>query len=99
MTYPSLRAQTSQEFTWLIVVDRHIPEPACSRLRAIIGGSGNIHVVPIDLTNIEHVRHGCFDHVWRCCQDYIIERRLLTEPFDYVRPRPSMATTRGTAIW
>ncbi len=84
VTYPSLRAQTSQEFTWLIVVDRHIPEPACSRLRAIIGGSGNIHVVPIDLTNIDHVRHGCFEHVWRCCQDYIIERRLLTEPFDYV---------------
>ena len=84
VTYPSLRAQTSQEFTWLIVVDRHIPEPAFRRLRAITGGSGNIHVVPLDLTNIDHVRHGCFDHVWRCCQDYIIERRLLTEPFDYV---------------
>ena len=84
VTYPSLRAQTSQEFTWLIVVDRHIPEPAFRRLRGIIGGSGNIHVIPLDLTTIDHVRHGCFDHVWRCCQDYIIERRLLTEPFDYV---------------
>ena len=84
VTYPSLRAQTSQEFTWLIVVDRHIPEPAFRRLRVIIGGSGNIHVVPLDLTNIDHVRHGCFEHVWRCCQDYITERRLLTEPSDYV---------------
>lgn len=84
VTYPSLRAQTSQEFTWLIVVDRHIPEPAFRRLRAMIGGSDNIHVVPLDLTNIDHVRHGCFDHVWCRCQDYIIERRLLTEPFDYV---------------
>jgi hypothetical protein len=84
VTYPSLRAQTSQEFSWLIVVDRHIPERAFRRLRAIISDSGNIHVVPLDLTNIDHVRHGCFDHVWRCCQDCIIERRLLTEPFDYV---------------
>lgn len=58
VTYPSLRAQTSQEFTWLIVVDRHIPEPAFRRLRAIIGGSGNIHFVPLDLTTIDHVRHG-----------------------------------------
>jgi hypothetical protein len=84
VTCPSMRAQTSQEFTWLIVVDRHIPELALSRLRCIIGGPGNIHVVPLDLTNIDHVRHGCFDHVWRRCQDYIIECRLLTDPFHYV---------------
>jgi hypothetical protein len=63
--------------------------------RAIIIGSGNIHVVPLDLTNIDHVRHGCFDHVWRCCQDYIIESRLLTEPFDYVMT----STIDGDDAW
>jgi hypothetical protein len=84
VTYPSLCAQTSQKFTWLIVVDAQIPRPAVSRLRQIVGRARNIHIVPLDLTNLRHVRHGCFDFIWDRCQDYIIEHRLLTEPSDYV---------------
>jgi hypothetical protein len=84
ITYPSLRAQTSRDFTWLIVVDRHIPEPALKRLKDIVGGERNLHVVPLDLTNLRHVRHGCFDHVWHRCQDYIIEHRLLADPSEYI---------------
>jgi hypothetical protein len=84
ITYPSVSAQTSQNFTWLIVVDRKIPEPALRRLRDIIGDAQNIHIVPLDLTNMWRVRHGCFDHIWDRCQDYILERQVLTDPSDYV---------------
>lgn len=84
ITYPSLRAQTSQEFTSLIVVDQQMPEPALRRLRATVGGTKNFHIVPLDLTNLRHVRHGCFDHVWDRCLDYIIEQRLLTDPSEYI---------------
>jgi hypothetical protein len=84
ITYPSLRAQTSQDFTWLLVVDHQMPRQAMGRLRDIVGGVPDYHIVPLDLTNMRQVRHGCFDHVWYRCQDYIIEHRLLTEPSDYV---------------
>lgn len=84
VTYPSLCAQTSQKFTWLIVVDAQIPGPALSWLREIVGRAENIHIVTLDLTNLRHVRHGCFDFIWDRCQDYIIEHRLLTEPSEYV---------------
>lgn len=84
ITYPSLRAQTSQDFVSLVVVDRQIPAPALRRLGDIIGGAGNFHIVPLDLTNMAQVRHGCWDFVWDRCQDYVIEHRLLTDPFEYV---------------
>lgn len=84
ITYPSLCAQTRQDFTWLVVVDKRIPEPALQRLRQIGGRGRDFHIVPLDLTTIRHVRHGCFDHVWHRCQDYIIEQRLLTDPSEYL---------------
>jgi hypothetical protein len=84
ITYPSVRGQTSQQFIWLIVVDRQIPAPALGRLRDIVGSARNVHLVSLDLTNMGHVRHGCFDHVWHRCQDHIIERRLLTDPSEYI---------------
>jgi hypothetical protein len=84
VTYPSVRAQTSQEFHWLIVVDRQIPEESLRRLRQIVADAPNAYLVPFDLTNIQRVRHGSFDHVWERCQDYIVERGLLTDPSEYV---------------
>ncbi len=84
ITYPSLCAQTRQDFTWLVVVDRKIPESALQRLRQVRSHGRDFHIVPLDLTTIRHVRHGCFDHVWHRCQDYIIEQRLLTDPSEYL---------------
>jgi hypothetical protein len=84
VTYPSLRAQTNQGFTVLIVVDHQIPEPALNQLRDVLAGAANFHVVPVDLTTLRQVRHGCWDFVWDCCQDYLIEQHLITDPFEYV---------------
>ena len=84
ITFASLRAQTNPGFTALIVVDHRIPEPALSRLRDILAGAANFHIVPLDLTNLRQVRHGCWDFVWDRCQDYLIEQYLLTDPFEYV---------------
>lgn len=84
ITYSSLCAQTSRDFTWLFVVDHQIPGTALSRLRNIVGSMRNFHIVSLDLTNMRRVRHGSFEHVWERCQDYIIEHRLLTDPSEYV---------------
>jgi hypothetical protein len=88
ITYPSVRGQTSQDFIWLIVVDRQIPGPALRQISDILGGARNYHIVPLDLTNMQRARHGCFDHVWDRCQDYIIERSLLADPSEYVITSP-----------
>src|SRR5580704_3707159 len=72
VTFPSLRSQTNQGFTALIVVDRNIPGPALIRLRDILAGAQNFHIVALDLTNLRQVRHGCWDFVWDHCQDYLI---------------------------
>jgi Putative rhamnosyl transferase len=84
VTYPSLRAQTNHNFTALVVVDRQIPGPALARLRDIIAGASNFHVVPIDLTSLRHVRHGCWDFVWDRCQECLLEQSVVTDPFEYV---------------
>ena len=84
ITLPSFRAQTSQDFTALIIVDSDMPKSARSRLDALLAESNNIHIVPIDLTAMQQVRQGCFDYVWEECQDYLLGRRLLVDPFEYV---------------
>jgi hypothetical protein len=84
VTYPSLRAQSSPAFAVLIAVDQHIPESALSRLRDIVAEAPHFHLVRMDLTNLRQVRHGSWDFVWDCCQDYLIEQHLLTDPFEYV---------------
>jgi hypothetical protein len=84
ITCPSLRAQTEQAFTALIVVDQQIPRPALSRLSDIIANAPNLHIVELDLTNLRQVRHGSWDFVWDHCQEYIIEQNLLSDPFEYV---------------
>jgi hypothetical protein len=50
----------------------------------LIAGHGNFHVVPIDLTGMQYVRQGCFDYVWNCCQEFLLGRRLITDPFAYI---------------
>jgi hypothetical protein len=84
VTFASLRAQTRQDFAALIAVDRHMPEAALHRLRDILAGAPNFHIVSIDLTNLQHVRHGSWDFVWDYCQDYLTGHHLVTDPFEYV---------------
>jgi Putative rhamnosyl transferase len=84
VTFPSMRGQTSQEFTWLVVVDSHMPDAARLRLEDIVADMPNLHVIPLDMTACRHMRHGSFEHVWDACQDYVLEQRLVTDPTDYV---------------
>jgi hypothetical protein len=84
ITFPSLCAQTCPDFTGLLIVDRDIPVSAKSRLEAIVGGRGNFHLVPIDLTAMQQVHQGCFDYIWDRCQDYLLASRIIEDPFEYV---------------
>src|SRR5580698_7048852 len=84
VTFPSLRAQSCEDFTSLLIVGHDMPASARSRLAEIIGGHPNFHVVPIDLLDMRRVRHGCFDYVWDCCQEYLLANRLITDPFGYI---------------
>lgn len=84
VTFASLEAQTSQDFTSLIIVDHEMPMSARAHLTRIVDGRRNFHIVPIDLTRMSQVRQGCFDYVWDCCQDYLLQHGLITDPFAYV---------------
>jgi hypothetical protein len=84
ITFPSLCAQTSQHFIALVLVDHAIPQTARRHLEHITAGNPNFHVLPIDLTRMYSVRQGCFDYVWDRCHDYLLGRRIIVDPFDYV---------------
>jgi hypothetical protein len=84
VTLPSLRTQSSTDFTALLIVGHDMPSAARARLDDIVGRQRNIHIVPINLLDMRHVRQGCFDYVWECCQDYLLAKRLVTDPFSYI---------------
>jgi len=84
ITFPSLCAQTCSNFTCLLIVDRDIPANAKMRLDAIVNGHRNFHLVPIDLTVMQQVHQGCFDYIWDRCQDYLLARRMIVDPFEYI---------------
>ncbi|MEA2898056.1 MAG: hypothetical protein QOJ84_3671 [Bradyrhizobium sp.] len=84
ITLPSLVRQSSTEFIWLIVIDAEIPPKARDRLERLLSSHPNFHLVPIDVTQLLHVRQGCFDWVWDHCQDFILECGLLDDPYDYI---------------
>ncbi len=84
VTLPSLCAQSSTDFTALLIVGHDMPPAARARLDDIVGRRPNIHIVPINLLDMRHVRQGCFDYVWECCQDYLLAKRLVTDPFSYI---------------
>jgi hypothetical protein len=84
VTLPSLVRQSSPEFIWLIVIDADMPPKARDRLERLLSSHPTFHLVPIDVTQLLHVRQGCFDWVWDHCQDFILEYRLLDDPSDYI---------------
>jgi len=84
VTFPSLGAQSCPDFASLIIVGHDMPAGARSRLDRLIGGRPNFHIVPIDLLQMHRVRHGCFDYVWDCCQEYLLGNGLIADPFAYV---------------
>lgn len=84
ITFPSLVGQSSQDFTSLLIVDHQMPSQARERLERLVGGFSNFHIVPIDLTNMNSARQGCFDYVWDRCQDYLLARQIVLDPFEYV---------------
>lgn len=83
VTFPSLCAQSCQDFTVLLVIDPDMPSDVRRRLASILEGHANFHIVPLDLTEMRHVHVGGFDYVWDRCQDYVLGRRLVVDPFDY----------------
>ena len=48
ITVPSMAAQSDQGFTWLLVVDRNMPERAAARLAGIIAGLPNAVALPVE---------------------------------------------------
>jgi hypothetical protein len=54
ITIPSMRAQTCQDFTWQLVVDRQMPAGPRARLDRAIGGIPNVVVEPVEFkTNLK----------------------------------------------
>ena len=84
VTLPSIQVQTSQEFSWLIVVDAACPAPSKDRILDLISGCKNYHCVPIDLKSIYKVRLGCFDWVWEACETFIFANQLIRQSDEYV---------------
>jgi Putative rhamnosyl transferase len=84
ITFPSLCAQSAADFTSLLIVGHDMPAAARARLDDIVGQRDNVHIVPINLLDMRHVRQGCFDYVWECCQDYLLAKRLVSDPFGYI---------------
>jgi Putative rhamnosyl transferase len=84
VTLSSLANQTSQEFISLITIDAHMPAAARGRIEELLDARANCFLVPIDLTSLVPVRVGCFDWVWDRCQDFILERGLIDDPYDYI---------------
>jgi hypothetical protein len=84
VTLPSLVHQSSAAFDWLIVIDRDMPPNARNRIESLLRPYSNYHLVPIDVTQLLHVRQGAFDWVWEHCQDFIVERGLVEDLCDYV---------------
>ena len=71
VTLPSLVRQTSTEFIWLIVIDADMPSKARHSIESLLSPYPNYHLVPIDVTQLLHVRQGCFDWVWDRCQEVV----------------------------
>jgi hypothetical protein len=84
VTLPSLVRQTSTEFIWLVVIDADMPSTARDRVETLLSPYPNCHLVPIDVTQLLHVRQGCFDWVWDHCQEFILEGGFLDDPCDYI---------------
>lgn len=84
VTLSSLANQSSQAFSSLIVIDAHMPLGARTRLNTLLANRQNFYLVPIDVTQLVHVRTGCFDWVWEICQDFILKNGLVDNPFDYI---------------
>jgi hypothetical protein len=84
VTLPSLKNQTRQEFVWLIIIDAACPAASKSKILNLVEDYQHCHCVPIDLTNLCNVRLACFDWIWECCQTFILGKRLIQNPEDYV---------------
>lgn len=84
VTLASLANQSSQEFFSLIVIDAHMPLGARTRLTTLLADRSNFFLVDIDVTQLIHVRIGCFDWVWDHCQDFILTTGLIDDPCEYI---------------
>jgi hypothetical protein len=84
VTLSSLARQSSQHFVWLIAVSADMPPQARERIERLLRPYSNYHLIPIDLARLLHMRHGSFDWIWNVCQDYILDRELLDDPYEYV---------------
>lgn len=84
VTGPSLKAQLSQEFDWLIVIDAGMPPAAKADMQAFAATQKNFHLVETDVTQMDFMRLGGHDWIWQPCLDYILGRALVEDPSEYV---------------
>ncbi len=84
VTAPSLQKQTSQDFEWLIVIDVGMPIAQQLVLQSFTNAHENFHLVHTDVTKMSHMRLGGHDWVYQPCHEYILGRRLVEDPTEYV---------------
>lgn len=63
VTLPSLKGQTDPDFHWMIAVDANIPPKARNRLLALVEDQPQIHVVPIQTTELREMHIGSFNWI------------------------------------
>lgn len=49
ITFPSVTKQTNQDFTWLLVIDQHMPASARQRLKDIVQEHPRVKILPIEM--------------------------------------------------
>ena len=84
VTLPSLLNQYSKNFYSLIIIDSNIPKECLEHLKSKLFNHSNIHIIPIDVTNLTRVQSGCFDWIWDKCQDFILENNFLDNLNEYI---------------
>src|SRR5215211_2386033 len=84
VTLSSLVHQESKHFVLLIVIDSNMPPNSRRRLEGLLSHHPNCHLVQIDITQMLHVRHGCFDWVWDHCQEFLLQGVMFDDPYEYV---------------
>lgn len=82
--FASLRAQRYGGFIALVVVDAAMPPRVRVRLQRLLAKDDRFHLVPVDLTKSAAMHHGGFADRWEHCLDFLLARRLVTDPFEYV---------------
>ncbi len=84
VTLPSLVNQSSQAFDYLLVVDAGMRGKPRKHLERLMARYPNFHLVTMDVTRLRAMHMGGHNWIYQACQDFILSRRLLTDPSSYI---------------